>query len=220
MSQLDNYPQFLRAGYSLRELVAAFIRLKVLSAAWTRLKYPLRRRGARVCIDLTVDIAGAKYIEIEDDSWVQRHAWLVVPLIAIPSVENRAYLSIGKRVQLGRNTFIGAANSIRVDDDVLTAPGVTITDHNHRFEDPTRLIKEQGVTEGGFVKIGRGCLIGAGAVILGHHGLTIGEHVVIGANAVVTTDVPPRCVVAGNPARIVRRLDDVHPSASHPAHVL
>lgn len=211
MSKLDDYPKFIRAGYSLRELIAAFIRLKVLSAVWTRVKYPLRRRGARVCIDLTADIAGAKYIEIDDDSWVQRYAWLTVPLIAMPAVENRTYLSIGKRVQLGRNTFIGAANSVRVDDDVLVAPRVTITDHSYRFEDPTRLIKEQGMTEGGFVKVGRGCLIGAGAALLGHRGLTIGEQVVIGANAVVTTDVPPRCVVVGNPARIIKRLDDGRP---------
>ena len=208
MSQLDNYSTFLQAGYSLQELAAAFVRLKVLSAAWTRLKYPLRRRGPRVCIDLTVDIAGARYIEIDDDSWIQRHVWLVVPLIAIPSVEDRAYLSIGKRVSLGRNTFIGAANSIHVGDDVLVGPGVTITDHNHRFENPTRPINDQGVSEGGFVEIGRDSLIGAGAVILGHRGITIGERAVIGANTVVTHNVPPRCVLVGNPARIVRRLYD------------
>lgn len=207
MSQLDHYADFIRAGYTLQELVPAFIRLKILSPIWTRVKYPLRRRGARVCIDWTADLSGVRHIEIDDDSWVQRDVWLTVPLIAIPHVEDRVYLSLGKRVHVGRNAFIGAAHSIRVDDDVLMGPGVTITDHNHRFDDPTRLINQQGVTEGGFVHVGRGCFIGAGAVIVGHRGLTIGDHAVIGANAVVTKDVPPYGVVAGNPAQLIGRRD-------------
>ena len=206
MPQLNDYSRFLRTGYSLQELLVAFVRLKVVSWLWTRLKYPLRSRGAGVCIDYTVDIAGARYIGIGDDSWIQRHVWLTVPLIDLATVEDRCYLSIGRRVQIGRNSCIAAAHSIELADDVLVAPHVTIADHAHHYADRNRPIKDQGITDKGFVKIGRGAWIATGATILGHRGVTIGEHAVVGAHSVVTKDVPPYCVVAGNPAKIVKKL--------------
>ncbi len=207
MPNLQDYRAFLRAGYSLQELAAAFVRLKLVSPVWTRLKYPLRKRGARVCIDYSVDIAGARYIAIGDDSWIQRHAWLVVPLIEMATVEDRPYLSIGKRVQIGRNTLIAAANSIEVEDDVLIAPRVTIVDSDHHYADGSRPIKDQGISYGeGSVRIGRGSFIGVGAVILGQRGLTIGAHAVVGAQSVVTSSIPAYSVALGNPARVVRTL--------------
>lgn len=208
MPRLNDYSRFLRAGYSPRELAFAFARLKVLSGIWTRVKYPLRRRGARVCIDYTVDIAGARFVEIDDGSWIQRHAWLTVPLIDMAKVEDRPYLSIGKRVQIGRNTFIAASNLVTLEDDVLLGPYVTIVDHAHRYADEARAIKDQGITQEGHVRIGRGSWIGVAAAVLGHRGVTIGENAVVAAHAVVTENVPPRCVAAGNPARIVSRLDE------------
>ena len=200
----NNYKSFLRAGYSVRELGFAFIRLKIFSWLWTHLKYPLRRRGERVCIDYTVDIAGACFIEIGDDSWIQRYTWLTVPLIDIHPVEDRVYLSIGKRVQIGRNCFIGASNRINLSDDVLLGPYVTIVDHTHRYSDNEIPIKEQGITQEGFVKIGTGAWIGAGAMVLGHRGVTIGENAVVAAHAVLTEDLPAQCIAVGNPARILK----------------
>lgn len=201
----NNYFTFLRAGYSIRELGFAFVRLKMISWLWTRLKYPLRFRGARVCIDYTVDIAGSHFIEVGDDSWVQRHAWLTVPLVSMHSVEDRAYLSIGKRVHIGRNSFIAASNRIELADDVLIGPYVTIVDHTHRYLDQDQPIREQGITQEGFVKIGAGAWIGAGATVLGHKGLSIGENAVVAAHAVLTKDLPPHCVAIGNPAQIMKR---------------
>jgi acetyltransferase-like isoleucine patch superfamily enzyme len=203
----NNYSRFLGAGYSVRELGFAFIRLKLFSWLWTRLKYPLRRRGARVCIDYTVDIAGARFIEIGDESWIQRHTWLTVPLIDMHSVEDRVYLSIGKRVQIGRNSFIGASNCINLSDDVLLGPYVTIVDHTHRYSNYNLPIKEQGITQEGFVKIGAGAWIGAGAMVLGHRGVTIGENAVVAAHAVLTENLPAQCIAVGNPARITKKGD-------------
>ena len=201
----NNYSQFLKAGYSVRELGFAFIRLKVFSWLWTRLNYPLRQRGQRVCIDYTVDIAGARFIEVGDDSWVQRHAWLTVPLVSMHAVENRPYLTIGKRVHIGRNSFLAASNRIELADDVLLGPNVTIVDHTHRCGDSAVPIREQGITHDGFVKIGAGAWIGAGAIVLGHRGVSIGENAVVAAHAVLTRDLPANCVAMGNPARIVKR---------------
>ena len=198
----NDYKAFLRAGYSIPELGFAFVRLKIVSLLWTRLKYPLRRRGARVCIDYTVDIAGARFVEIGEDSWIQRNAWLTVPLIDMKPAEDRAYLSIGKRVQIGRNCFLGASNRINLSDDVLIGPYVSIVDHSHRYADPARPIKEQGISQEGSVTVGKGAWIGAGAVILGHRGISIGENSVVAAHAVLTKDLPARSIAVGNPARI------------------
>ena len=80
-----------------------------------------------------------------------------------------------------------------------------VSDTGHLYEDVTQPIKRQGLRDGRRVEIARGAWLGIGAVVCGN--LRIGENSVVGARAVVTTDVPDRCVVAGNPARIVRRWD-------------
>lgn len=205
MLESKSYLSFLRAGYGIRELGFAFVRLKVISWVWTLLKYPLRRRGARVCIDYSVDIAGARFIEIGDDSWVQRNTWLTVPLIEMEHIEDKAYLAIGKRVQIGRNCFIAASNSVSLADDVLLGPYVTIVDHTHRYADRSCPINAQGITQEGFVTVGAGAWIGAGATVLGHRGVSIGENAVVAAHAVLTKDLPANCIAVGNPARILER---------------
>jgi acetyltransferase-like isoleucine patch superfamily enzyme len=81
--------------------------------------------------------------------------------------------------------------------------GVYITDQNHGYEDPTVPIGRQMPTEAP-VRIGAGSWIGSGAVVL--PGSDIGRHVVVAANAVVRGAVPDYSVVAGVPARVVKRL--------------
>jgi len=84
---------------------------------------------------------------------------------------------------------------------------VWVTDNNHLFEDVTQPIKAQGWSEGGNVYIGDNSWIGTGAVLIGGRGLRIGCGCVVGANSVVTNDVPDFSVVVGNPAKLVRRFD-------------
>lgn len=207
MPSPNNYWAFLKAGYTLRELGFAFVRLKVCSSIWTRIKYSFRRRGARVLIDYTVDIAGSRFIEIDDDSWLQRNVWLTVPLISMNSIADKTYILIGKRVHIGRNSFIAASNNIELADDVLIGPYVTIVDHTHQQDDPERPIRDQGITQTGFVKIARGAWIGAGATILGHRGITIGENAVVAADAVLTKDLHAHHIAVGNPAQIKKKSD-------------
>src|SRR5690606_1062643 len=90
---------------------------------------------------------------------------------------------------------------ISIGNNVLLAPGVFITDHNHGMKANMR-ISEQPCTSSPVV-IGDDCWIGTGAVIL--PGISIGAGAVVGANAVVTADVEPTSIVAGNPARVIRQ---------------
>ena len=111
-------------------------------------------------------------------------------------------VSIGSRCLIGRGSHIVGHWEIVIGDDIQTGPYVYITDQNHTYLDPVEPIGRQWPTEAA-VRIGSGSWLGANAVIL--PGAQIGEHVVVAAGAVVRGDVPDRCVVAGVPARIVRR---------------
>ena len=122
-----------------------------------------------------------------------------------PFVPPRGWaISIGDRCSVGRGTAIVGRVGIDVGDDVTFGPGVYVTDHNHEFAEPDVPIKDQWLVESP-VAIGDGCWLGTGAIVL--PGSVLGRNVAVAAGSVVRGDVPDRCVVAGAPARIVRRWD-------------
>ena len=113
-------------------------------------------------------------------------------------------VSIGDRCLIGRGSGIVGHFAIDIGDDVWTGHHVYITDQNHGYEDIHRPISAQTQPERA-VRIGDGSLLGFGTVVL--PGVTIGRHVVIGANSVVTSDIPDFSVAVGAPARVIRRFD-------------
>ncbi|MEX5341772.1 acyltransferase [Pseudomonas sp. I2] len=104
---------------------------------------------------------------------------------------------IGDRVTLKCGVHLW--DGLRIADDVFIGPNATFT--NDRFPRSRQWPDHFPQT-----RVERGASIGAAAVIL--PGLVIGEHAMVGAGAVVTCDVPPRALVVGNPARIVRYLEN------------
>ena len=112
---------------------------------------------------------------------------------------------IGDRCLIGKGSGIVGHLSIDIGDDVWTGHNVYITDQNHGYEDITRPISQQTQPERA-VSIGAGSWIGYGAVVL--PGARIGAHVTIGANSVVTGEIPDRCVAVGSPAKVIRRYVD------------
>lgn len=200
--------QFISYKYSIRELLFSFVRIYLLSWLWTRVKYPLWCRGRRTLIDISVDIAGAKFISIGSNSWIQRGCWLTIPLLAIKNRENRPYLTIGNGVQIGRSSFIAASNKVVLADKVLLGPFVTIVDHSHEYSEQQLAIMDQGITSGGYVIIEEGVWIGSSAIILGHKGVIIGKNAVIAAGAVVTKDVPANHLAIGNPAKNIKKHEN------------
>ena len=126
----------------------------------------------------------------------------------------------GGVVTIGNDTYIGASHivchtRVAIGDDVIISWGVTIADHDSHSLDARQRAEDVALWRMGRkswtgvgirpVHIGNRAWIGFGASVL--KGVTVGEGAVVGANAVVTRDVPPYSLVAGNPARIVRRLD-------------
>lgn len=110
-------------------------------------------------------------------------------------------------VMIGDHTRIGLHNTIIgpviIGSHVNLAQGITVTALNHIFENSEKRIDEQGVSTSAVV-IEDDIWIGANAVVL--PGVTIGQHSVVAAGAVVTKDVPPHSLVAGVPAKIIKQI--------------
>jgi acetyltransferase-like isoleucine patch superfamily enzyme len=115
----------------------------------------------------------------------------------------------GNRVDLGyRPILIATRSCIRIGDNVMFGPEVTILGGNHRIDVPgipmievDDSMKSDENDRG--VVIGNDVWVGTRAIIL--HGVHIGDGAVVGAGSVVTKDVPPYAVVAGNPARVLKQ---------------
>ena len=119
-------------------------------------------------------------------------------------------ISLGDRVVIRPGCMFFAdprdeGAGICIENDVMLGSAVQIYVANHSFENPNLPIIDQGHDASQPVLLKSGCWIGAGVIIL--PGVTIGENSVVGAGSVVTKDVPPATVVAGNPARIIRNIE-------------
>jgi acetyltransferase-like isoleucine patch superfamily enzyme len=116
-------------------------------------------------------------------------------------------ISIGRKVVVRPGCMLMATSNsggeITIEDEVLLGPGVQIYTNNHRFDDPTRPVKQQGHFPDAPVVLKRGCWVAANAIVLA--GVTVGENAVVGAGSVVTRDVPRGVVVAGSPAKAIRQ---------------
>lgn len=110
-------------------------------------------------------------------------------------------LRIEDETVIGNHSHIIAVNNVIIEDHVLIADKVFITDCTHEYEDITNPIIDQRVLHIGHVTIGKGSWLGENVCIIG---ASVGKHSVIGANSVVTKNIPDYCVACGNPAKIIK----------------
>lgn len=111
-------------------------------------------------------------------------------------------------VYIGSRSIIGLScviiGPVNIGNDVMLAQHVVISGLNHGYEDITLAPSKQPTTQS-VITVKDNVWIGANAVITA--GVTINEHSIVGAGSVVTKDVPPFCVVVGNPAKIIKRYN-------------
>ncbi|MFD2203711.1 acyltransferase [Shivajiella indica] len=110
-------------------------------------------------------------------------------------------LKMGNNSNIGAYSYIGCSGYIEIGDNVMISPRVSIYSENHNFDQLDKVMIDQGVTRS-FVKIEDDCWIAANSVILS--GVTIGKGSVVAAGSIVTKDVPPYSIVAGNPAKVIK----------------
>jgi acetyltransferase-like isoleucine patch superfamily enzyme len=123
--------------------------------------------------------------------------WLTAP--------GDARITIGEDCYLNLGVMVAAISLVEIGDHCMFANGCFVTDADHRFDDPVKPVPWQGFTTKGPTRIGDNVWCGANVVITG--GVTVGERCVLGANSVVTADIPPFSVAAGAPAKVLRTIE-------------
>ena len=140
-------------------------------------------------------------VSLGEGAYVDHGAWLVAVNSKKEPQERNAYIRIGSRVYVGRNSsLITWGGCISIGDDSCIAHNVSIVAANHGTA-RAALISEQPPPERRDVNIGKDAWVGTGAIIL--PGVRIDDGAIVGAGAVVTHDVPAYAIVAGNPARFI-----------------
>lgn len=133
------------------------------------------------------------FIEIGTGTWLFHHCLLNT---------SGGWIKIGKDCTVNSFAILYGNGGLDIGDGVRISPHVVITAMNHIYENPDIPIWKQGIKAKG-IKIEDDIWIGAGAKIL--DGVTIGKGSVIGAGAVVTDDIPPYSVAVGVPARVIKK---------------
>jgi acetyltransferase-like isoleucine patch superfamily enzyme len=100
--------------------------------------------------------------------------------------------------------MVAAVELVEIGAHCMFANGCFVTDGNHRFDDPIEPVPWQGFTTKGPTRLGDNVWLGAHVVVTS--GVTIGERCVVGANSVVTADLPPFSIAAGSPARVLKTI--------------
>jgi acetyltransferase-like isoleucine patch superfamily enzyme len=147
-------------------------------------------------------IFNERYIEIGTDTLIGPGVSLSAGMVPGQECITSPVVRIGDRCLIGKGSGIVGHFSITIGNDVWTGHHVYITDQNHGYENVALPISQQSQPERAVV-IGDETWLGYGSVVL--PGVTIGKHVVIGANSVVTRDIPDYSVAVGSPARVVRK---------------
>lgn len=146
-------------------------------------------------------ISGYKRIFIGDNVYVKEGAWLAADPI---TDANKCALKIGSGTYIGRYSHIYATGIIEIGKKVLIADKVYISDNLHGYHNVNLPIIDQPVKQLSAVLIGDGAWLGENVCIVG---ASVGKNSVIGANAVVTKDIPDYCIAIGAPAKIIKRFD-------------
>ena len=136
-------------------------------------------------------------LEIGPQTLLEPNVWITAPGDARVRIGEGTFLNIG--------VMVAAVELVEIGSHCMLANGCFVTDGSHRFDDSERPVPWQGFTSKGPTRIGDNVWCGANVVVTS--GVTIGERCVIGANSVVLTDLPPRIIAAGAPARVLREIE-------------
>jgi acetyltransferase-like isoleucine patch superfamily enzyme len=162
--------------------------------------FKFKRINFKTNVFFSVRIQGAKYISLYKYTTIQRQSWLG----AFKIDEHDPELIIEEGCAIGDFAHITAVRKVHIERDVLLANNVYISDNLHSFEDVNVPIIKQAVVFKSAVIIKSGAWIGENVCIIG---ASVGKNSVIGANSVVTKDIPDFCIAVGSPAKVIKQYD-------------
>jgi acetyltransferase-like isoleucine patch superfamily enzyme len=171
---------------------------KIIKHIYSKMvKFKLYSSGKGLRVHFPIKIYNPKDVKIGNNVSLFEHIW-----INCVGAEKKPSLVIGDNCSIGRFCHINAYQSVEIENDVVIAERVHISDASHNYSNPKIPIINQGTEFVGPVTIKSGSWIGSGAVIFPD--VTIGKNSIVGANAVVTSSVPDFHVARGIPAKIFK----------------
>lgn len=173
---------------------------RVFRTAINRLRFASFGHSSTVRSPLRID--GGRNIKIGNNVAIQYKTWLGA--LPLTTDSDRAELVIEDGSIIGNFNHIFATKRIVIHKNVLTADKVFISDNMHGYEDVNNPILKQSIVQNGEVEIGEGSWLGENVCVLGAR---IGKHCVIGANTVVTKNIPDYCVAVGSPAKVIKQYN-------------
>jgi acetyltransferase-like isoleucine patch superfamily enzyme len=162
-----------------------------------------KKYGQGVIIEKSARISNAQCIGIGNNVTIG-FSTRIEPITQWKNRKYRPNIIIGDGVNIEQCCHITCANEVIIGSGTSILPFVMITDISHDYENINIPPNQQGITVKKTI-IGKMCSIGTGARIM--PGVTIGKHCVIGANSVITKDVPDYSVVVGIPGKIIKQYD-------------
>ena len=168
---------------------------------WLINRWRYKKLGVKSFIDRPLKIGGSENIIIGNNVFIGYKTWIAsIPI----SITSGSILQIGDGANIGHFNHIYATHKIIIGNNVLTADKVYISDNIHGFDNVTLPIKNQPIQQKNDVYIGDGSWLGENVCVIGAR---IGRNCVIGANSVVTRNIPDYCVAVGAPAKIIKRYN-------------
>src|SRR3954447_18400408 len=162
------------------------------------------RFGRRLLLDGLAFIGPGTVLQIGKQARIELGRWAWVGH-GCKLRSHEGVISIGAKSVLGQECTISGYQHVSIGRECVIADRVMLIDFDHGVVDVERPIRLQGIYKRD-VRVGNNVWIGYGACIL--RGVTIGDNAVIGTNAVVTRDVPDNAVVAGVPAKVIRKREE------------
>jgi acetyltransferase-like isoleucine patch superfamily enzyme len=136
-------------------------------------------------------------LELGPHVLLEPHVWI--------TIADEGHVSIGEGTFLNIGTMLACQESVVIGAHCMFANGCFVSDASHRFDDRNRPVPWQGFTTKGPTRIGDNVWCGTNVVVTS--GVSVGERCVIGANSVVTRDLPPFSIAAGAPAKVLRQVE-------------
>lgn len=145
-------------------------------------------------------------LEALDEDRARIGSWVLIePGCWFALYPDTAELEIGEGTIINLGCMLAATERITIGSHCMFANYCFVADADHRYDDATVPVTWQGMQPKGPVTIEDNCWFGTNCVVTG--GVTIGERTVVGANSVVTKDLPAGVIAAGAPARVIREID-------------